>query len=74
MDEVYFSLKLELNNYYKCYSVHFNRRALNEQRVKEIKDKGYQLFVYTVNRKRQAQKLLAWGVDAVFSDYPDLCS
>lgn len=58
----------------QCYSVHVNRKALDALRVKEIKTQGYQLFVYTVNSRRQAKKLLDWGVDAVFSDYPDLLS
>ncbi|MFC3907818.1 glycerophosphodiester phosphodiesterase [Legionella dresdenensis] len=57
-----------------CYSVHMNRRALTSDRVQEIKSQGYKLYVYTVNRKRQARKLLEWGADAVFSDYPDLLS
>lgn len=58
----------------QCYSVHFSKRALNAARVQEIKEQGYTLFVYTVNRKRLAKKLFSWGVDAVFSDYPDLLS
>lgn len=58
----------------QCYSVHVNRRVLNAARVQEIKASGYKLFAYTVNSKRQAKKLLDWGVDAVFSDYPDLLS
>ncbi|WP_133138564.1 glycerophosphoryl diester phosphodiesterase [Legionella genomosp. 1] len=57
-----------------CYSIHVNKKILTAERVKEIKDNGYRLFVYTVNWKRQAKKLLDWGVDAVFSDYPDLLS
>lgn len=57
-----------------CYSVHCNKRALTAARVQQIKEQGYQLFVYTVNRRRQANKLFDWGVDAVFSDYPDLIS
>lgn len=56
----------------QCYSIHLNRRAINAERVKMIKEAGYKVFVYTVNRKRLAKKLLDWGVDAVFSDYPDL--
>lgn len=56
----------------ECYSVHFNRKILNADRVKAVKDKGYKVFAYTVNRKRLAHKLSAWGVDAIFSDYPDL--
>lgn len=57
---------------YGCLSVHVNRKLLTEGRVKLIKDAGFKLYVYTVNRKKQALKLLGWGVDAVFSDYPDL--
>ncbi len=56
----------------RCYSIHFNRKALNAERVQAIKGAGFFLFAYTVNRKRQAKKLFEWGVDAVFSDYPDL--
>ncbi|KTD23546.1 glycerophosphoryl diester phosphodiesterase [Legionella lansingensis] len=56
----------------QCYSVHYNKRAITAARVKDIKEQGYALFVYTVNRKRQAKKFFEWGVDAVFSDYPDL--
>jgi glycerophosphoryl diester phosphodiesterase len=56
----------------QCYSLHVNRRILNASRVKAIKDAGYKLYAYTVNSQRQAKKLLGWGVDAVFSDYPDL--
>lgn len=55
-----------------CFSIHFNRRILTADRVKAVKDAGYIVCSYTVNRKRQANKLFRWGVDAVFSDYPDL--
>lgn len=55
-----------------CYSIHFNKKALNAERVKQVKDQGYKVCVYTVNRKRLANKLFEWGVDAIFSDYPDL--
>lgn len=56
----------------QCFSIHFNRRVLTAERVKAIKAQGYILCAYTVNRKRLANKLFHWGVDAVFSDYPDL--
>jgi glycerophosphoryl diester phosphodiesterase len=55
-----------------CVSIHFNRKILTPDRVKAVKDSGYLVCAYTVNRKRQANKLFKWGVDAVFSDYPDL--
>lgn len=57
-----------------CYSVHLSKRITTLKRVISIKDAGYKVFVYTVNRKRKAAKLLSWGVDALFSDFPDLLS
>lgn len=56
----------------ECYSIHFNRKILTAERVKAVKEQGYVVCSYTVNRKRLANKLFQWGVDAVFSDYPDL--
>lgn len=57
-----------------CYSIHFNRKILTAERVKAVKEQGYVLCAYTVNTVRLANKLFQWGVDAVFSDYPDLLS
>lgn len=55
-----------------CYSIHFNHKILTAERVKAVKDAGYQVYAYTVNWRFRAKKLMRWGVDAVFSDYPDL--
>lgn len=55
-----------------CYSIHFNRKILTADRVKAVKDQGYKVCAYTVNWRYQAKKLFSWGVDALFSDYPDL--
>ena len=55
-----------------CYSVNLNRKIATSERIRAIKEQGYFLFVYVVNRRRQARKLFEQGVDAVFSDYPDL--
>lgn len=54
------------------YSIHYNWKALTKKRVETIKCKGYKLFAYTVNDSRRAKQLFSWGLDAVFSDYPDL--
>jgi len=55
-------------------SVHLNRRVISKARVQEIKQHGYKVCAYTVNRKNHANKLFNWGVDTIFSDYPDLLS
>ncbi|OGV26123.1 MAG: glycerophosphoryl diester phosphodiesterase [Legionellales bacterium RIFCSPHIGHO2_12_FULL_37_14] len=56
-----------------CTTVHMNQRILNKERAKEVKDAGFQLLSYTVNKRSLAEKLFSFGVDAIFSDYPDLC-
>lgn len=53
-------------------AIHCNYKLLTTKRVKAIKDEGFLLLAYTVNRVRRANKLLNLGVDALFTDYPDL--
>ena len=65
---------LQLAKELDCFSVHLSKRAATAARVSTIKQHGYVVIVYTINRKRKAEKLFEWGVDAVFSDYPDLLS
>lgn len=55
-----------------CYSIHLGRRFATPERIAEIKEQGYAVCVYTVNRRRQAMHLFNLGVDAVFSDDPNL--
>jgi glycerophosphoryl diester phosphodiesterase len=55
-----------------CKSVHMNHSIVTRARVQEIKAQGYLIYVYTVNYQRLARRLLGWGVDAIFSDYPDI--
>ncbi len=56
----------------RCLSIHLNKRIVTEKRIRLIKEKELALLCYVVNWRYQAKKLLAKGVDAVFSDYPDL--
>lgn len=57
-----------------CYSIHLHHKIVTAERVKQLKAEGYVVLAYTVNWRRRAKKLLACGVDAVFSDYPNLLS
>ena len=56
----------------QCFSVHLSGRIATEKRIAAISKEGYQVYVYTIDRKRQAFKLLNWGANALFSNYPDL--
>lgn len=54
------------------FSVHLNRKIVKEQRIHDIQQQGYKVLAFTINRKRQAKQFFEWGLDAIFSDYPDL--
>ena len=40
--------------------------------VRRQKARGYVVMVYTINDPRRMEELVAWGVDAVITDKPDL--
>jgi glycerophosphoryl diester phosphodiesterase len=54
-----------------CLSVHCNHRRLDRRGAEQIRGSGYHLLAYTVNDAERALKLFEWGVESVFSDYPD---
>lgn len=54
-----------------CAALHCNHTYLTAAKAKKVKDAGYDLRCYTVNDPARAKELLSWGVDAVFTDYPD---
>ena len=55
----------------KAQIVNIEDARLTEKRVKMIKDAGYQLNVWTVNKKTRANQLKNWGVDGIFTDKAD---
>lgn len=55
----------------QCVSVHVNEEIMTPTAAKKIKNMNKALLCYTVNNPRRAKQLYSWGVDAVFSDFPD---
>lgn len=55
-----------------CISLHVNYEQLTPERINGVKEKNYLLLAYTINDKLLAEKLFSLGVDAVFSDNPQL--
>ena len=51
--------------------VHINHNWLWSGFVNSMKQQGYNLYAYTVNNLERAQELESWGVDGIFTDYPD---
>lgn len=54
------------------YSINYGVEIISSDEVKELKSKGYKVFVYTVNSKDIYEQLKKIGVDGIFSDFPDL--
>lgn len=55
-----------------CVSIHIYQRILTKRAVQQIKSMGKIVLSYTVNKPDTAKRLFSWGVDAVFSDVPDV--
>ncbi|WP_192459506.1 glycerophosphodiester phosphodiesterase [Musicola keenii] len=55
-----------------CVSIHLNHKLLDDARVKQLKDAGLHILVYTVNQPERARMLLQWGVDCICTDRIDL--
>lgn len=47
------------------------RRWVDARVVEEAHVRGYDVWVWTVNEPGEIRRLLALGVDAIFSDYPE---
>lgn len=55
-----------------CVALHCNWKTLTPDLAADIKGAGYGLMCWTVNDPEAADKLFAWGVDAVCTDRLDL--
>ncbi|NJD36471.1 MAG: glycerophosphodiester phosphodiesterase [Betaproteobacteria bacterium] len=53
-------------------ALHSSARALTGEALQAVRDSGFPLACYTVNRREDADRLFAMGVSAVFTDRPDL--
>jgi glycerophosphoryl diester phosphodiesterase len=54
-----------------AYSVNPWVMTMSEPFVKDAHERGLKVFVYTVNEKEDIERMREWGVDAIFSNYPD---
>ena len=55
----------------ECVSVHVDHRFLTQAKTARLIKNGYTVLAYTVNRPARAKTLYAWGVAAIFTDYPE---
>ena len=48
--------------------------SLHEGYVRRMKKRGYRILAWTVNDPEEARRLVAWGVDGLITDRPDLAA
>lgn len=53
------------------WSIHPPLKIVNRKFVDAMHKKGKQVFVWTVNEKKDIGRMRALGVDGIFSDFPD---
>jgi glycerophosphoryl diester phosphodiesterase len=54
-----------------AWSVHVPLQRVAPRLVSRVHADGRKLFVFTVNDRADMERLQQWGVDGIFSDYPD---
>jgi len=61
-------------SYYKIkpYSFHASIKYINQEIINWIKNKNMQLYCYTINDQKNLKKAQSFGVDGIFSDYPNI--
>jgi glycerophosphoryl diester phosphodiesterase len=55
----------------RAYSLHVPCAAVTRSLVESVHARGFKLFAYTANRAGLMRRLIAAGVDGLFTDYPD---
>ena len=55
----------------QAFSVHPHLQMVTEEFVEKAHHKGMKVFVWTVNRPKEIQRMKSLKVDGIFSDYPD---
>jgi len=55
-------------------AIHCSYKIITKRRANQIKKQGFKLHCYTVNNRKVANKLFRKGVDAIFTDNPNLLS
>ncbi len=67
VDRSFWQAAEELN----VWSLNLDKSCIDQALVAEVKAQKRKLLVFTVNDNEQLNQLKAWGVDGVFTDFPE---
>jgi len=62
----------EMAEYIDAATVNINGNTVKPEEAEMYADFGKPLLAYTINNPDKARELIRWGIDAVFSDNPDV--
>ncbi|OOR19366.1 glycerophosphodiester phosphodiesterase [Bacillus cereus] len=54
-----------------CIGLGMNYKYIDAAYVKKIKNYGLEVHPFTVDNEKNMKKLISWGVDGMFTNYPD---
>lgn len=63
---------VEIGRTLELTTLHGNHQHLTVDAVSEMRSAGYMVLAYTVNDPMRATALFSWGVEAIFTDIPDI--
>jgi len=69
-----FGIPLNLNQIIETlnpFSINISIEFVNRQFIARVHQLGLKIFVYTVNYPDDIRRMLKWGADGIFTDYPD---
>ena len=71
LTETDLDLALAFAKFIKAKSIHPNFHLLNKENVSKIQQKGLQVFPWTVNELEDIEKIKAYKVNGIITDFPD---
>ena len=55
-----------------AYSIHPSMQIVTKEIIREAHQRGFKVFVWTVNEREDVDRIKSLGVDGMFSNFPDL--
>ncbi len=55
----------------KGWSIHPRITFVPRELIEDAHQRGYKVFVYTVNHEKDIEDMITWGVDGIFTDFPE---
>jgi len=56
----------------RCIALNVRNELITFETMQALKSNGHKIFVWTINDPLRAQALFEWGVDAIYTDVPDV--